>query len=58
MHVGVVADYRLDDRGSIPFRGIRIFLLASVPRPALRPTQSRIKSELEVFSRGQIAAVA
>jgi hypothetical protein len=37
--LSIVSDYRLDDRGSIPGRGKRIFPLASVSRPALRPTQ-------------------
>jgi hypothetical protein len=37
--VSIVSSYRLDDRGSIPGRGERIFPVASVFRPALGPTQ-------------------
>jgi hypothetical protein len=39
----IVSDYRLDDRGSIPDRGKGFFSLASVSRPALRPTQPPIQ---------------
>jgi hypothetical protein len=34
---------RLGDRGSILGKGKRIFPLASVPRPALGPTQSSVQ---------------
>jgi hypothetical protein len=34
-----LSDYRLKDRGSIPGIGKIFFSLASVSRPALRPTQ-------------------
>jgi hypothetical protein len=34
-----VSARRPGDRGSIPGRGERIFPVASLPRPVLRPTQ-------------------
>jgi hypothetical protein len=37
--VNIVSDYRLDDRGSISGRSKWFFPLASMSRPALRPTQ-------------------
>jgi hypothetical protein len=54
--VSVVSRY-VDDRGSIPGRGERIFPLASVSRPALRPTQPPVQGIPWVLSsvleRGQ-----
>jgi hypothetical protein len=50
--VSVVSGYGLDDRGSIPGRGERIFLLASVSRPALGPTQPPFKWVPWVLSTG------
>jgi hypothetical protein len=47
----VVSDYALD-RGSIPGRGERIFLLAYVSRPALRPTQLPVQWVPGVLSPG------
>jgi hypothetical protein len=41
--VSAVFGYGLGDRGSIPGRGWRIFPLASVSRPALRPTQPPVQ---------------
>jgi hypothetical protein len=41
--VSIVSDYGLGDRGSIPGRGKKIFPLASVSRPALRPTQPPVQ---------------
>jgi hypothetical protein len=43
---------RPDDRGSIPDRGISIFPLISVSRPALKPTQPPIHFVLGVLSPG------
>jgi hypothetical protein len=47
-----VSDYGLDDRGSIPWQGQRIFLLASASRPALGPTQPPIQWVPGVLSPG------
>jgi hypothetical protein len=47
--VSTVYDYRLEDRGSIPGRGKGFFPLASVSRPALRPTQRPIQLVLGSF---------
>jgi hypothetical protein len=41
--VSIVSDYGLDDHGSIPGGVKRIFPLASVSRPAVRPTQPPIQ---------------
>jgi hypothetical protein len=49
--VSIVSDYGLDDRGSIPGRD-RIFPLASVSRPALRPTEPPVQWVLGVLSPG------
>jgi hypothetical protein len=43
---------RLGDRGSIPGRGERIFLLASVSRPALGSTWPPVQWVLGVLSPG------
>jgi hypothetical protein len=50
--VSIVSDCRLDDRGSIPSRGKGFFPLASVSRPALRPTQPPIQWVPVVLSQG------
>jgi hypothetical protein len=39
----IATDYRLDDWDSIPGKGKEFFFLATVSRPALRPTQSPIQ---------------
>jgi hypothetical protein len=49
--VSIVADYGLDDRGSIPDRQ-RIFLLVPASRPALGPTQLPIQWVPGVLSPG------
>jgi hypothetical protein len=49
--VNIVSDYRLDDRGSIP-GSQRIFPVASVSKPALKPTQPPVLWVPEVVSRG------
>jgi hypothetical protein len=50
----IVSDYRLDDReiGVRSRRGQRIFPLACVSRPALRPTQPPVQWVPEVLSPG------
>jgi hypothetical protein len=48
----IVSGYWLDDRGSIPGRGERIFPLASVSRPALGPTQHPVQWVPGVLSPG------
>jgi hypothetical protein len=48
----IVSDYVLDDQGSIPGRGERIFTLTSLSRPALRPTQPPVQWLLGVLSPG------
>jgi hypothetical protein len=50
--VSIVPDYGLDERGSIPGRGKMIFPLASVSRPALRPTQPPIQWVPGILSPG------
>jgi hypothetical protein len=50
--ISAVSDYGLDDRGSIPGRGQRIFLLVSASRPALWPTQPPIQWVPVAPSRG------
>jgi hypothetical protein len=40
--VSIVSDHTIDDRGSIPAEA-KIFPLASVSRPALRPTQPPVQ---------------
>jgi hypothetical protein len=50
--VSILSDYRLDDRGSVPDRSKGIFPLASVSRPALRPTQPPIRWVKGFISRG------
>jgi hypothetical protein len=40
--VSIVSDYKLDDQGS-PWQRKRIFPLACMSRPALRPTQPPIQ---------------
>jgi hypothetical protein len=37
--VGIVSDYRLDERGSIAVRGKGFFPLTFVSRPTLRPNR-------------------
>jgi hypothetical protein len=52
----MVSDYELKDRaigGSIAGKGKRIFLLASVSRPGLRPTQSPVQWLPRVLPRGR-----
>jgi hypothetical protein len=51
--VSTVYYYRLDDRGSIPGRGIGFFSLGSVSRPDLRPTQSPIQRVLGFILGGK-----
>jgi hypothetical protein len=50
--VSIVSDYGLDDWGSIPERGMRIFSLASASRPALGPTQPPLQWVPRVLSPG------
>jgi hypothetical protein len=50
--VSIVSDYGLDDRGSIPDRGQRIFLLASASKSALGPTQPPVQWVPGVLSPG------
>jgi hypothetical protein len=50
--VSTVSGYGLDDRGSIPGRGERIFHLSSVSRPALGPTQPPVQLVPGVISPG------
>jgi hypothetical protein len=50
--VSIVSEYRLDGRGLIPGRGKGFFPLASVSRPALRPSQPRVQWVPGVISRG------
>jgi hypothetical protein len=51
--VSIVSDYALDDWGSIPGGGQRIFPPSSVSRPALRPTQPPVQWVLGVLPRGK-----
>jgi hypothetical protein len=48
----VIIVYGYGGRGSIPGRGERIFLLASVSRPALGPTQAPVQCVPLVLSPG------
>jgi hypothetical protein len=48
----IVADYGLDDWGSIPDRGRGFFLLASASRPALGPSQPPVQWVPGVLSPG------
>jgi hypothetical protein len=50
--VDIVSDYGLGDRGSIPCRGKRILLLASMSRSALRLTQPPVQWVSGVLSPG------
>jgi hypothetical protein len=50
--ISIVSDYRLGDQGSIPGRSKGMFPLASVSRPALRPTQPPVQWVLGVLSLG------
>jgi hypothetical protein len=56
----IVSDYGLDDRviGVRSPAGQGIFPLASVSRPALRPTQSPVQWVTRILSPGQSAAGA
>jgi hypothetical protein len=56
--VSIVSDYGLDDRVIDPRQGQRIFLLAPVIRPALRPTQPPIQWVPGFLSPGVNAAGA
>jgi hypothetical protein len=47
-----VCDYRLDDRAVDPRQGQRIFPLASVSRPVLRPTQPPVQWVPGILSPG------
>jgi hypothetical protein len=47
-----MSTYGLDDRGSIPGRGERIFPVASVSRPALGLTQPPVQRVSGVLSPG------
>jgi hypothetical protein len=49
--VSIVSDYRLGEWGSIPSRSKEFLCLASVSRPALRPTQPPIQWVTGVISR-------
>jgi hypothetical protein len=51
--VSIVSDYRLGDRGSIPAEA-KDFPLASVSRPALRPTHSPVQWVPGVVSGGKM----
>jgi hypothetical protein len=50
--VSIVSDYGQGDRGSIPGRSERIFPLAFVSRPALRPTQPPVQCVPGLLSPG------
>jgi hypothetical protein len=48
----IVSDYGLDDRGSIPDQGQRIYLLAPASRLVLGPTQPPVQCVPLVLSPG------
>jgi hypothetical protein len=50
--VSIVSGYGLDNRGSIPGRGRRIFPLTSMSRPSLGPTQPPVQWIPGVLSPG------